>query len=169
LISAAASTEVHRDLEGPRPARSEWGLALSAVPLIALTRLALWVLPLGAVRGLLIHAVRLRPRRGMGRPDRVGACVRFASRRMRGFGTCLTESLVAEALLLRAGHSPTLKIGVARSHTGGIAAHAWIECEGAVIVGRVADLDRYAPLGMESHRHRHTGRSPSAGLDSTNH
>ncbi len=48
--------------------------------------------------------------------------------------TCLTRSLAAAWLLRGAGYEPRLCIGVARDGDG-FKAHAWLECEGDVVVG----------------------------------
>ena len=47
------------------------------------------------------------------------------------------------------GHPTHLRIGVAHSATGQLQAHAWIESEGKIVVGDLADLARYRPLPME--------------------
>ena len=62
-----------------------------------------------------------------------------------GGPTCLAEAAVAYTMLRRRGHEPRLRIGVRR---GGVAieAHAWIECSGAVVFGKVPDITGYAVL-----------------------
>lgn len=135
-----------------RPGWPDWRLLLVAPPLLALTRVALMALPLGLTRRALKRAVAIAPSRRRARAERVGACVRFASRRMPGIGSCLTEALVAEALLARTGQPARLRIGIARSRTGGIDAHAWVECAGRIVVGEVDDLARYRLLGNEPRR-----------------
>ncbi len=57
---------------------------------------------------------------------------------------CLEQALVLSWLLGRRGVATTLRIGVAR-RDGGLAAHAWLEHEGTVILGRAESGD-YAPL-----------------------
>lgn len=47
---------------------------------------------------------------------------------------CLPRALAAQAMLRRRGIASRLCLGVARDK-GELAAHAWIECGGAVIVG----------------------------------
>lgn len=48
--------------------------------------------------------------------------------------TCLKKALVLSWLLGRRGIATTLRIGVAR-RDGRLAAHAWLECAGEVILG----------------------------------
>ena len=58
--------------------------------------------------------------------------------------TCLKEALALSWLLSRRGIATTLRIGVAHRH-GDLAAHAWLERNGRIILGK-ADADAYAPL-----------------------
>jgi hypothetical protein len=59
--------------------------------------------------------------------------------------TCLTRALAASRLLARRGVGSRLQIGVARID-GEFQAHAWVECNGDVIVGKTKDLGRFVPL-----------------------
>ena len=53
-------------------------------------------------------------------------------------------------LLRRHGHASDVKIGVRLGDraSGGIPldAHAWVECDGRIVSGAVAELDEYAVL-----------------------
>jgi hypothetical protein len=49
--------------------------------------------------------------------------------------TCLAQALTLQTLLSREGTHSDLAIGVARGDESGIAAHAWLEIEGTVIIG----------------------------------
>jgi hypothetical protein len=49
--------------------------------------------------------------------------------------TCLAQALTLQTLLSREGTHSDLAIGVARGDDSGIAAHAWLEIEGTVIIG----------------------------------
>jgi len=59
--------------------------------------------------------------------------------------TCLTQALTLQALLSREGIHSDLRIGVARDDASGIIAHAWVEIDGAVIIGG-QERDRYTRL-----------------------
>lgn len=61
-------------------------------------------------------------------------------------GTCLTEALTAATLLRRAGCDTTLQYGVAPDGGHVLAAHAWLECRGGVVMGGSARP--YTPLGQ---------------------
>jgi hypothetical protein len=80
-------------------------------------------------------------------PETVAWAVAAIARRLPGT-TCLVQSLAAHALLLRRGYRPRLRIGV-RGREGAavpLDAHAWVECDGRVVVGDVDDLAAYDRL-----------------------
>ena len=56
---------------------------------------------------------------------------------------CLSEGLTGWVLLTRAGRRPTLRVGVAKARR--LEAHAWVECDGAVVVGGDSG-DGFSPL-----------------------
>ena len=59
--------------------------------------------------------------------------------------TCLTQGLAAWIMFTRRGTPCRLKIGVAASASDTLAAHAWLECGGAIVVGDIG-IDRYKVL-----------------------
>ena len=61
---------------------------------------------------------------------------------------CLVKALTTQLLLNRFGYPHQLRIGVAKGATSGIEAHAWIECEGKVLMGAAYDLNRFKPLSV---------------------
>jgi hypothetical protein len=60
--------------------------------------------------------------------------------------TCLAQALAAQVLLGRDGYESTLRIGVARGERRNFQAHAWLECQGMVVVGAVDTLPHFTPL-----------------------
>lgn len=58
---------------------------------------------------------------------------------------CLPQALAAQVMLGRRNHSAELKIGVAKMDPGKLEAHAWLECDGQVVLGG-PDVSRYAQL-----------------------
>lgn len=50
--------------------------------------------------------------------------------------TCLKRSMAIYALLARAGRPVALQVGVRRDSAGALAAHAWLEREGEVVLER---------------------------------
>lgn len=124
---------------------SDWRLLAEAARLLLVVRIGLAVF-----RFPTLHAW-LRSRRHL--PDqpivRVAWAVRAVSRRVPGT-TCLAEALMMESMLLSHGHAPALRIGVragdAPVPSGAVDAHAWVECDGKVVIGGVAQLADYGVL-----------------------
>ena len=115
--------------------------------LLILTRLGLVLLPYRVVRGWFdrwgSHVVR------EGSPEYEKLLTWAGSglgRYMLGDKPCLTQALVVQGLLRRAGRDVEMKIGVARSKNGPIQAHAWLEREGRVILGGRRASRKYATL-----------------------
>jgi hypothetical protein len=57
---------------------------------------------------------------------------------------CLPQALVGHRLLGRKGFNVQLKIGVLKHPGDQLAAHAWLEHEGRVILGDLRGLDQFA-------------------------
>lgn len=117
--------------------RHERRLLLQALGALAAVRLLSWVLPqrrLQAVTGRRRSASGA-PRGGpAGRAARdVGVAVERAALLVPGAG-CLPQALAAQWLLHRRGDVAELRVGVARQG-GALLAHAWVECDGEVVVG----------------------------------
>ena len=113
-------------------------LVLKTIATLAFVRLALGVL---SVEWLRAWATRMG--RGGRSVERVTWAVSAAARRLPGC-TCLVSALALQRLLSREGHASELHIGVARREVG-IAAHAWIVCRGATLIGE-SEAGDYAPL-----------------------
>lgn len=76
--------------------------------------------------------------------DEVSRTVERCQRFVPG-ATCLTQALATKAVLKRYGQNSTIRIGVAKSETS-IDAHAWVEVNGQIILGRQPNNARYAML-----------------------
>ena len=126
--------------------RSERRLLLNAAFLLGAIRVGLWLLPFQTLRRLLarIYATRtqLQKRVSVGR---VVWAVEVVSWYMPGV-KCLARALATQMLLNQHGHPAHLRIGVARSETGQLQAHAWVESQGRIVSGGLRDLWRYTPL-----------------------
>lgn len=131
---------------------SERHLLLEAAVLIAAIRVGLALMPLTILQRLLVCvASRLRCVSADAMPpQRIAWAVAVAGRFLPG-STCLTRALAAQALLVRRDRQAILRIGVATGRHRALAAHAWLESDGEILVG--AHADSYTPLfaaGAES-------------------
>lgn len=60
---------------------------------------------------------------------------------------CLTQALATRVLLRRAGQKPLMKIGIDRESDRDLGAHAWIEVEGRIVIGKLESHQRrFVPL-----------------------
>ena len=122
---------------------AERGLLLKAGILLAVYRIALWVLPWNRM------AVS-RPSPAESRADRSSVeslewAVRTA-RRMVPFATCLTQALALHHLLARAGYESSIHIGVAKTAGRGFEAHAWVERAGVTLLSSPSEVAHYSRL-----------------------
>lgn len=117
-------------------------LLLNAVSRVALARVGLWALPLARVRGL-VAGVKGRARPDLA-PERFVWAVEIASRFVP-CATCLVRAVALQGLLRHSGHRSQLLVGVALGEDGTLSSHAWVECEGRIILGQTP-LARYEPL-----------------------
>ena len=116
--------------------RRNWPLLLKAALLMAAVRVGLSVLPFATLRGILRRlAWRARQVRDAADAARTVWAVETVGRHAKFMGTCLVQALAAHVLLARAGHESNLRIGVTRGSKGAFTAHAWLEREGAILIG----------------------------------
>jgi hypothetical protein len=69
-----------------------------------------------------------------------------AAARRIGTTTCLGRALVVHTMLRRHGHAAILRIGVRRDGAASFEAHAWVECNGVVVIGELPEMAAYAVL-----------------------
>lgn len=130
-----------------RPLAEQWLLARTWVLLLGV-RAALSLQGFPRVRArherriARAHAAGPRPRRH--RRSTLAWAVRTAGRYVPSSKPCLTQALVLDLYLHRAGYPSRIAVGVARGERG-LEAHAWIESEGRVVLGG-EDLSRYTEL-----------------------
>jgi hypothetical protein len=77
--------------------------------------------------------------------ERITWAIAAVSRRIPLLSRCLTQAVAAKILLARCGHPALMKIGVSRNENGLLEAHAWVECQGVVVMGAPA-VDHFIPL-----------------------
>lgn len=108
---------------------------------------ALRVVPVRALlRWFTLRVDRARPDRRSTSPvpERTAWAVHVASRGVPG-STCLSRALALQWLLARHGYRSRLRLGVARPDRSVLAAHAWVELDGRVLIGD-DDLERFVRL-----------------------
>lgn len=125
------------------PPGEQW-LLLRAVFLLWAVRVALWSLPFRTVNAFVTRHSRAQTAPMNAPPlERLTWILAAAGTMLPGQRTCLVRALAGSILVGGQGYSPVLRLGVARQAEGKLDAHAWLECEGQVVVGGT-DLDRYA-------------------------
>lgn len=71
----------------------------------------------------------------------VRACSRYVP-----YATCLTQALATHTLLQIKGQRSQLKIGVKKDENEKFAAHAWVEVDGRIIIGKHPNHQHYLVL-----------------------
>lgn len=109
-----------------------------AFVMLSLLRLALAVLPYRKVRQVMAASVARYPERSMQliayETEMVWAIERVG-RYLVGKKPCLPQALALQWFLRRKGIVTRLHIGVKKDGEQGIAAHAWLEKNGRVLIG----------------------------------
>lgn len=119
-----------------------------ATTVVAFLTIALRLVSLQTLLKVLDKAATASPRWICGRrwdSDRIVWAVSAITRRIPRLGNCLCVALSAKLLLSITGRPSSLRIGVAKSDSGQLEAHAWLEADGIILIGSV-EHDRYAPL-----------------------
>lgn len=106
---------------------------LQAAVLLPVVQAGLHVVSCARLRAAL-DAVPARSNRPALARERVGWAVDAADARVPGDRSCLERALVGEALLRRRGYESALRFGVDGTDPE-MAAHAWVESGGEVVVG----------------------------------
>lgn len=110
-------------------------------------RLALWIIPLPRIRRILdklppFRRARLHP--ASASPAQISRAIAVASHLVTR-PTCLVQALAAQWLLRHGKRVSSLHIGVVKQENGQFMAHAWVECEGTIVVGG-GSVERYTPI-----------------------
>ena len=123
-------------------------LLVRAFALLFAVRLALWILPFKVLRWILSRLARmLTPSHKEDRfpLEREPWALQIASRYVPR-ATCLTRALAGQVLLGLSGTSASVRIGVAKTGTRQLEAHAWLESQGNVLIGGADADQKYACL-----------------------
>ncbi len=129
---------------------------MKASALLALIQLGLGRLPFTVLRRVVTGGVAGHDRLPGDRHEYAAAvawAVLAASRRVPGPTTCLSRALTAQAMLARHGCPSRLQLGVTRGKQGEVEGHAWVECEGRILLGgtpeEISQFTRLAAFDVE--------------------
>jgi hypothetical protein len=125
-------------------AAADWWLLIVVAFAQVVTRIALRGIPLSVLRAKAARLRRLAQFAVRGSEERVAWAIEATGRRLGGSSTCLVRALVAELVLGSPERPVTLTIGVRRTASGALEAHAWVGREGRVLIGVTSD--QYVPL-----------------------
>jgi hypothetical protein len=116
-------------------------ILIRALLVVGVARASLWLLPIEAARKAVARAAAGTAGHSQ---ERLLWAVRVASRYLPR-ATCLTQALAAQALLARSGYPSQVEIGVTKDESRRFQAHAWVVCQGQVVLGG-QQVERYNPL-----------------------
>jgi hypothetical protein len=129
---------------------ADQSLVLEAAMLLVVARLGLIGLEFSVLRRALGRGMRMigssRTHTSAAPASRIAWAVAAAARRLPFQSTCLLESLAADAMLRRRGYASEIRFGVRPPSGGALAAHAWVEHEGAVVFGATHEISEFTPL-----------------------
>lgn len=118
---------------------AQWLLMVHAVSILLLVVVGLRCSNFRRVRSALEKWQTLRSQVSPLRRSGIEEIIRFVvlgSRIVPTAALCLPRALAAWHLLELHRHAPELLFGVARDGQGVFKAHAWVECDGEVVIGR---------------------------------
>ena len=129
--------------------RRERSVGVRAFAWVVLYRIGLWIMPFRVAKKWTVNgAAENSIAYDDGVVTEIVRGVRFASKFVP-YASCLTQALAARRLLRASGHVAQLKIGVAKS-TGDFEAHAWLEIDGHIVLGKQRMHSRYAVLSSSA-------------------
>lgn len=112
---------------------------------MCLMRLGLWLLPFRVIKNLLskISPVKFFTKRD--EPSVTNKIIRFTRLTSQYVpkASCLTQALAALVLIRLYGQNAELKFGFSISESEKFAAHAWLEMNGRIILGKLHDHKKY--------------------------
>lgn len=127
-------------------------LLTRALFLIVIVRIGLWLVPFR----LLERWLTLADAPNIGEKDPDWVTVKSVVRSVRScslyvpYATCLTQALATRVLLRMDGQNSSLKIGVEKDRNEKFGAHAWIEVDGRIVMGKHPHHHRFAVLRSNS-------------------
>lgn len=132
--------------------RAEKTLFIKAFFFVGATRAILWLVPFTilqkGLRGFLSPKAKT-PETDWTQISKIVRSVRFAGKVVPA-ATCLTQALAALLLIHSSGQNSELKIGVAKDEKNHFKAHAWLETEGRIIIGKLPGHNDYIVLSKRT-------------------
>jgi hypothetical protein len=131
-------------------APDERRILIKATFWVAVVKLGLGRVPFATLRRLVTgggRSARLASDRPI--PHQIAWAVTVASRYVPGPTTCLSRALTVQGMLARLGYPSRLHVGVIRGKQGDVEGHAWVECEGRILVGGTpSEIRQFTPLAV---------------------
>jgi hypothetical protein len=120
----------------------EWRLLAHATGAMTGVAVAVRFLPYAVWRRI---GARRAPGSASASIEQVVRAVNGASCVVPGGRNCLVRAVTARWLLARHGHASDLVLGVAKGGSRGVQGHAWLRCDGSIVVGQYG-MDDYTPM-----------------------
>lgn len=116
--------------------------------LLVIIRLSLWVLPFSILKNLFLKKTEISVKNQPIDLKIVNIVVKAVTKcgGMIPFASCLTRAITAQILLKKLHQSSELKIGIKKSEPNKLEAHAWIEIDGRIIIGKLSQHQNYRAL-----------------------
>lgn len=124
-------------------------LLLESFVLAAIIRISLWIVPFKIFKKGFDKIVREEDSKlaqtDWKRVNEIVSAVTHASRLIPE-ATCLTQALATILLIKLSGHHSELKIGVVKDEKAEFKAHAWVEINKRIIIGRLPSHEKFTVL-----------------------
>ena len=118
---------------------------LIAFGVVAISRLALWVIPFPILRRVMARTPSSLAGLSTFSIEQLRWAVLATARRVPQ-ASCLTQAMALQWLMTRSGRPSHLRIGVAKDAERGFRSHAWIEYQQKILIGDNGDLAAYVPM-----------------------
>src|SRR5687767_13339333 len=127
-------------------------LILKSFFVVLAIRILLWLVPVKRLQGLFTWNFEEKSDVSESDWAKIISIVRSVKSvsRFVPMATCLTQALAASLLIRRCGQRSDLKIGVAKDDKAQLIAHAWLEKDGRIILGRHPEQSRFVALRPDS-------------------
>ena len=112
-------------------------LICEAIVMLAAARVCVLTVPLR----ILAKWLSRMPDAAVSHPERVarvGKAIEAAARHVPWNAVCLPQAIAAKAMLARRGQGSAFHLGATIGKDGRPDAHAWLECDGRIVIGGAA-------------------------------